>query len=170
MASTSSSMSSSTTPYDEETMSFGSLVDSVEDLQFQSDSDSMEEFVLEHLLELLSLDISDADDDDHADTASIIARSSMSDQEIFEWQWNIPAEPGRSPHAARAPVHLRAERRTERQVSAPPFIISWQIDDLRLVRCSVWSKLLDRSLCRVATDRCLVEAFRNGTLEPYPLY
>ena len=123
--------SNPTTPFDEERVNPGTLVESAEELESEPPDPGSDTVLLEQLLELLSIDSSTDDEDDGADITSGIARTSMSDQEIFEWQQNVSVEPGTSlvalyMHAARAPVHLQAERPTERMhlVSPdPPSII-----------------------------------------------
>ena len=152
--------SNPTTPYDEERVTLGMLVESVEELESEPPDPGSDTALLEQLLELLSVD-SSADDD--ADISSSFARTSISGQEIFEWQHNISAEPGTSfaalhMHTAQAPVHLQAESSTERthQVSPDPPSIFLGSVMTRVVPCSVSSQLLDSSLCRVAVDRCLV--------------
>jgi hypothetical protein len=116
-----------TTPYDEERESLGMLIESVEELESEPPDPGSDTALLEQLLELLSVDSSADDEDDRADITSSFAHTSMSDQEIVEWQHNISAEPGTSlaalhMHTARAPVHLQAERPMERthQVSPDP--------------------------------------------------
>ena len=129
----SSAMSSNhSNPYDQEPVA-----------HIESDSGfDTESFVLE-LLKLLLLDNPDEDEDD-TEITSNFAHPSMSNQEISEWQWNISAEPGASLAAshiqtARAPVHLQAERPTERshQVSAVAIFLGRWITSCSSMQCLV---------------------------------
>lgn len=75
------------------------------------------EFILEQLLELLSVD---DDDDNDDDTTANPARPSISNPQILEWQSTGASLA--APHilTAWAPVPLQAERPTERTDQVSP--------------------------------------------------